>query len=1194
MILFIIFSLSCSKFHISNLKKGFSDDLTLFKETTEAVGDLTEKFGLDKPIKNIVSIINLPLTLATKSLYKAFDLDKDGNPVKEFVNLIIDQKDDEAFKILEDPKRIIDVNKPFKLDKKNKLSDDIEVEELSIFHLAIIKNMSLKFIEKLIERGGLLDNRDSFGNTPIILAVKYNRLSLIETLIDKSNEVNREIINMEDKNNLTALHSAIIPRIDHGFLKLLIEKGAATDIKVANGLSALQFASLVGNYSAVKTILENIQGDDLIKKEILRKETKQGQTALHYAAISGNFEIYRYLSEKSNNLININNTTIKVLPLPEDKVGATPLHYISLENLLKIDVKKYKNTVGDIVREDRIFLNKEGRLQILEYIFHQSQQNHQILEELLRQNQISHQKIKKIENLQNEQTSIELDDLNNRITMEIEGQIQENQQILEVLQLGNSQRLEGLQIQNQQILEELQTQNLQSQQILEELLRQNQINQQILLDLQIQKGFLSLFSKAINDITPIHCASYFGKCQILESMLETLYSETNNLENLTRAVKHLFTKKIKYNSLGLEEELCPLDLAYLNNQREMVFFIIDNLSKDFHKRSPNWRYLYRLLIGYQISDEVPRIKPENILSFAKLRNDKEIICLIKYSSINTSFGIIEQEDMEVAANILENENSNIVIYASTQNDQHKNDFNELLQAIRESNLKKLNILTISKSFLLELANEEGKTPLHIAVEENKFELLVELYEIIEKNGHIVRPDKEGKLPIHYAVEQYKISCLKKLIHKPEFQVYVFHPEKRLNLTFIAIEKGGIEALEIILNENSNYRDIKGNNILGIAIYTENKKSFEYIIKNFPSKIHESNHKGETSLHLAMKEKSPGFVLPLISLGADINKSDCEGATPVLVMLNNEASKKWDELAMKEIFSNKSLTVKLKVTKKYAEIREKKGLFSDKMRIRKTTTYYYLNIIKKAIQNECELAVKWFSSNKNIFEGEDTISKINKMKSKILKSSSSKFQDEIRKANLMSNNSLLKLAVQSDNYRIIYDFTVNYISYISSLEDPLASKQKLMDEITKLIKKNLNKNIGDMKKNSIKALLDLYYELKSSELYEIEFKEKELNNLAEHIMYCLNTEKPNLQIIEEILKKSFSNYKGNQTIIKIIIAINNNDQAQASSLSSGYLNHLGPGVASFQELRKYVEYYSNKYDGSTTLDALARVREILNI
>lgn len=229
-------------------------------------------------------------------------------------------------------------------------------------------------VKKLVENKANINIQDANGLTPLMYAIEQNNKELANFLIENGADVNiseREYdrtpifyavekkdtnaitlliskganVNATDKNGLTPLNIAIEEENNNDIIKLLIKNKANLNILTEDGDSLIEYAINKNDTDMIQTLvegganlntagisgytplmsaaaetLENIVRIFLTKKDInLNAINRNGDTALHITAETGNIPIIKMLIE---NKANINSQNFS---------GYTPLH-IAVEN----------------------------------------------------------------------------------------------------------------------------------------------------------------------------------------------------------------------------------------------------------------------------------------------------------------------------------------------------------------------------------------------------------------------------------------------------------------------------------------------------------------------------------------------------------------------------------------------------------------------------------------------------------------------------------------------------------------------------------------------------------------------------------------------------------------------------------------------------------------------------------------------
>ena len=142
-----------------------------------------------------------------------------------------------------------------------------------------VKHNDFKLVKKLIAEGADVNQKDSSGNSLLIISSANGNAEIVELLLSSGAALNAVDANMK----ATALHAAAYlghPKV----MKLLVEQGIDLNIQGPyNGYTALHDAVLQNNIEGVKILVEsganvNLKGHD-------------GNTPLMLAKRQGNLEI---------------------------------------------------------------------------------------------------------------------------------------------------------------------------------------------------------------------------------------------------------------------------------------------------------------------------------------------------------------------------------------------------------------------------------------------------------------------------------------------------------------------------------------------------------------------------------------------------------------------------------------------------------------------------------------------------------------------------------------------------------------------------------------------------------------------------------------------------------------------------------------------------------------------------------------
>jgi len=238
----------------------------------------------------------------------------------------------------------------------------------TVLHYAA-RDGKLEIVKLLIKKGANINAQATSGSikgwTPIMLAIYNKQISIFETLLDASADINLKngkgksaLEILINKENITILHYTCKNEHNLKFIKLLIEKGADVNVKDKDGKTPLFYAcknkngfeiaklliekgadiNIKGGYdeeTLIKYALENENGSKIVKLLIEKgadvnvKYDYDKKTLLHTACKNKNgFENVKYLIEKGAD-VNV-----------KDKDGKTSLFY-ACKNKNGFEIAKY-------------------------------------------------------------------------------------------------------------------------------------------------------------------------------------------------------------------------------------------------------------------------------------------------------------------------------------------------------------------------------------------------------------------------------------------------------------------------------------------------------------------------------------------------------------------------------------------------------------------------------------------------------------------------------------------------------------------------------------------------------------------------------------------------------------------------------------------------------------------------------------
>ena len=182
-----------------------------------------------------------------------------------------------------------------------------------------IENNQLEVIKKILHFDIDIDNKNDFGNTPLMIAVENNNQDIVKLLLEAKAK-----INIENNDRYNALFFAI-QNNDQSMADLLINAGADIESKGPNNMTPLHYATEYKCWNVAELLIN--KGANINAKD------GSNVTPLHYAVEGGNKDIVTLLI---NNGADVNalftaSTEEKVTPLYIAKTKG----YMEIADLLR-------------------------------------------------------------------------------------------------------------------------------------------------------------------------------------------------------------------------------------------------------------------------------------------------------------------------------------------------------------------------------------------------------------------------------------------------------------------------------------------------------------------------------------------------------------------------------------------------------------------------------------------------------------------------------------------------------------------------------------------------------------------------------------------------------------------------------------------------------------------------------------------
>lgn len=164
--------------------------------------------------------------------------------------------------------------------------------------ITAIKKGDMRHISKILKyRNVDVNQPNSRGWTPLIVACEKGRADIVRLLLDAGANVNQKSMNKYEESPL----SVAVGGCDIRIMKILLDKGASVNDSTSNGKTVLHMACWYGDNHIVYTLLE--YGADVNATD------NRGYTPLLSACERGNINAVRYLFQYGKDNVNINQKT---------------------------------------------------------------------------------------------------------------------------------------------------------------------------------------------------------------------------------------------------------------------------------------------------------------------------------------------------------------------------------------------------------------------------------------------------------------------------------------------------------------------------------------------------------------------------------------------------------------------------------------------------------------------------------------------------------------------------------------------------------------------------------------------------------------------------------------------------------------------------------------------------------------------
>lgn len=224
--------------------------------------------------------------------------------------------DDDNFELIKELTKFKDIN-----------IDCIDKDKNSVLHLSIIKEKS-KLSEQLIKGNITLNNTNDLGESPLHIAAKKGNDSLIKLLLEKD-----VITHIRDGNGYIPLIHAVKSK-NLNSIKMLIKYTLGINLPCKKGELVLDVAKSINDSEIFELVKENfhkfiedtkklmkaaLNNEYLVIRDLLKNGvecnavTREGYTALMFAASNGNTESIKELLNGSLNISYTNENKISAI-----------------------------------------------------------------------------------------------------------------------------------------------------------------------------------------------------------------------------------------------------------------------------------------------------------------------------------------------------------------------------------------------------------------------------------------------------------------------------------------------------------------------------------------------------------------------------------------------------------------------------------------------------------------------------------------------------------------------------------------------------------------------------------------------------------------------------------------------------------------------------------------------------------------
>lgn len=352
-------------------------------------------------------------------------------------------------------------------------------------------------------------------------------------------------------------------------------------------------------------------------------------------------------------------------------------------------------------------------------------------------------------------------------------------------------------------------------------------------------------------------------------------------------------------------------------------------------------------------------------------------------------------------------NSKNIIGIHIDNIKDKNNNTPLHYASLYNNTEALDyLLNFSTNIIINTIDNEGRTPLHIAVNNNNINNINLLLK--QKVIQVNLFNNQGLSVLHIAIIKRYINILKIFINDKRFNINIIETKYNMTPLMYLLDIEYINIITDMLNNGAliTFQDIYGHNILHHCLI-ENKLDIFLFYNNYKNNKEIYNHiniKGHTPLHLLLEKfNNIDIDLENIIMNTNLNLQDYNGNTCMHLLCKNNL---W--LKVKNILINKKIDIFIYNLNNESPISY----------INKENYDEFINMISLSYYNYLKKKPrKWISKWENdCSDIKDKNKCLNLIKNSIIKSNTSiplkknKFKIEIPKLNDVKYNTFIGISL----------------------------------------------------------------------------------------------------------------------------------------------------------------------------------------